>query len=193
MFLHFANCNNNHEGLFKEEKHILSNLSKSEISRYWENRKLHESILNQYVNTMSLVNNEGILTRESIEEFCYLFQSNAKVLNDIHPVPFLTEPMDYALFVKTFIKQGVNSEIKHIENYSATLDKRLLKYYEIGKGTNEFYLHTAIQKTIFYGLDSELQIVSYGTKGKAFLLDFITYINNETNEIKIADIKPLLN
>ena len=194
LFSFLWSCNKKvDQSIFRDDQHIIAALSKNEKAQYWRNYKASIDLFKQYTKAMFLLDDKDQVDRNSIEFFCGLFQNSARVWNDIHFDPFLLEPMDYAIFVKKYLHKGVKAQAKQFGYYGVNLDRRYLRYYQVGDSEQEFYLHIAIEKTIYNGLDNELKEISYGKDGKVVLLDFVTYINNETEEVKIADIKPLLN
>ncbi len=178
-----------------EEENWYDKMTEEDVQRY----NLHSAVFNRivfvdYANAMSLLDSTGAVTRASVKKFSDLFMPQATVLNDIHPDPHPLSPSDYGAYVKHYMYKGVDAELAIYGNFDrGNIDKRFHRYYQVGSGEHEYYMHRAVEKRIRYGLNDELQVVGWGEKGKSLLLDFTVYINDDTNTAKIADIKPILN
>lgn len=179
--------------IFKDESHVIEKLSRAEKDEYWKNRKACSKIIKQYRKAMVITDTSGQVTRASAEKYNNLFTEEAKVWNVLHYDPYPVEPLDYAIIVKRYIKEAVRGSVTQIGNYNEGLDKRYLQYFRVGEGEHEYYLTVAVEKKIFVGLNENLEKINFGENGKSFFLNFIIYINNETDVVKIAGITPLLN
>lgn len=175
--------------------HWHDQLNDADLQRYNLHLKIfHELVFEAYSNRMSLLDENGKVTRETVLNFASLFTENATVWNDIHHHPHPVSPTDYGAFVRHYMFRGVNAKIAYYGDAENALnDMRLHSYYLVGGGQYEYFMHRAVEKRIFYGLNEEMTVESWGPQGKTLLLDFVVYINDSTNQAKIAYIKPLLN
>lgn len=178
-----------------EEENWYEKMTDEEIERY----NLHSAVFNRlvfvdYAKAMSLLDTTGTVTRASVKNFAELFTNRATVLNDVHPKPHPVSPSDYGAYVRHYMFKGVKADLAFHGNFDrGKIDKRLHRYYRVGGGEHEYFMHRAIEKRIYYGLNDQMEVIGWGEKGKLLLLDFVVYINDDTNTAKIADIKPILN
>lgn len=180
---------------YSVDEHPIDALSIQDKSIFWVLYPRAHRLREEYAKRMTLLDEQtGMVTDSSIYHFCALFEPTATIWNDIHPEPFPVSPSGYTSFVKNFLPKGVDCSMEIDKNsYDNQRDKRYFRYYRVGAGENEYYLHFTVKKCVRVGLTTNMTPRGYAPPGKEFLLDFVVHLDYDKNYAKIADIKPLLN
>lgn len=179
----------------KQDEHPLSKLTNEEKAVYWKNKDDALNLRALYIRYMNLIdsNANNMVTPESSERFLSLFEDYAKILNDLIPEPLPVSPADYVAFVRNFLPKGVNATCQRdFRSEDNIEDPRFFRYYRVGQGKQEYYMHFLIVKTMHVGLTKENRKFDQKPP-KVLHLEMVLHFNEEKKTAKICEIKPMSN
>jgi len=172
-------------------KSLFDGFSKEEKALFWANRDsvLHTRLL--YEKYMHFKRSESTGALEVTNQFLDLFESYAKVWNDLILEPLPITPTDYAAVVRNFLPQGVETELHLKEESMNNLeDPKYFRYYKVGEGKNEYYMHLVVEKKIWTQLNAQNTLVRLN-EPRVFNLEMVFHINPDKKATKIVEIKPM--
>lgn len=170
---------------------IFEGMSKVEKQQFWADRDSVLRVRIKYMKAMKFQRSELKGKEEVTNDFLDLFESNAKVWNDLIDEPLPISPTDYAAIVRNYIPQGVEAEIQlKKESMNDLNNPRFFRYYRVGSGKNEHYMHLVIDKKIWTQIDKKNEAVIL-SQPKMYELEMVFHIDNDRKTTKIAEIKPI--
>lgn len=173
--------------------HPLNRLTYEEKEIYWKNRDKAIMLRSLYARYMSLRDSNNMVTPASTERFLSLFEDYAKVWNDLLPDPLPVSPADYVAFVRNFLPKGVDAELEFDGRSEDFIDDpRFFRYYRVGQGKNEYYMHFLVIKKMHVTLNKENRRIDHKPP-KVLNLEMVFHFDDEKNTARICEIKPMSN
>lgn len=173
--------------------HPLAKLTDSEKAIYWKNRDKAIELRFFYKKYMTFRDDQNKFSSDISDKFLALFEDNAKVWNDLLLDPYPVSPVDYVSFVRNFLPNGVNASMEFDQRSESQIENpKYFRYYRVGKGENEYYMHLLIIKKMYLGLngDNPKKLIQ---EQRDLNLEMVFHFDEEKNTAKICEIKPISN
>jgi hypothetical protein len=172
-------------------KSLFDGFTKEEKIQFWANRDSVLRLRLRYENAMKFKQSGSVGTLEVTNQFLALFESYAKVWNDLIPEPLPITPTDYAAIVRNFLSQGIETEVKIKEESMNNLDDpKFFRYYKVGEGKNEYFMHLVVEKKIWTQLNEQNQPIRL-KEPRIINLEMVFHVDPTRKTTKIAEIKPM--
>jgi hypothetical protein len=172
-------------------KSLFDGFTKEEKIQFWANRDSVLRLRLRYENAMKFKQSGSVGTLEVTNQFLALFESFAKVWNDLIPEPLPITPTDYAAIVRNFLSQGIETEVKIKEESMNNLDDpQFFRYYKVGEGKNEYFMHLVVEKKIWTQLNEQNQPIRL-KEPRIINLEMVFHIDPTRKTTKIVEIKPM--